>query len=116
MDGIIFLYTTWPDAETAASASRRLVEQGLAACANIMPPMTSIYRWQGEIEQAVETVVILKTGTATAKTLCDTIAQLHPYETPCIVALPAQSEFSWPPYLSWVAAETSEAAIPPQDR
>ena len=103
----VFLYTTWPDAETAQVAGAEAVNQGLAACANIGSPMVSIYRWKGAVERASETPMILKTSEARAPALRDFITGRHPYETPCIVALPIAAAGSSATFLDWIAAETA---------
>ena len=103
----VFLYTTWPDAETAQVAGAEAVNQGLAACANIGSPMVSIYRWKGTVERASETPMILKTTDARAPGLRDFIAAQHPYELPCILALSVAEAASSPGFLAWIAAETA---------
>lgn len=106
MDDIVILYTTWPDADTAERAARTAVEEGLAACANILAAGVSIYRWEGRLERAAETVMILKTGSARAPALRDRIAELHPYDTPALVALPVVQEASSAAFVEWVCART----------
>lgn len=106
MDEAIFLYTTWPDAETAQDCASRAVEQRLAACANLMAPMTSIYRWEGQIEKATETPMILKTTRGQAEALKALILSVHPYDLPCIVALPVEAGASHAPFLAWIVGET----------
>jgi periplasmic divalent cation tolerance protein len=106
MDEAVFLYTTWPDAETAQAAGQAAVEQGLAACANVFAPMVSIYRWKGTVERAGETPMTLKTTQAQAPALRALIAARHPYELPCILALPVAAAASSPEFLAWIAAET----------
>jgi periplasmic divalent cation tolerance protein len=107
MDEAILLYTTWPDAETATAAGAAAVDQGLAACANVFAPITSIYRWKGQIERASETPMTFKTTTARAEALRRLILERHPYELPCILALPVAAAASHPPFLAWIAAETA---------
>jgi periplasmic divalent cation tolerance protein len=107
MEETVFLYTTWPDAETARATAQAAVGQGLAACANVLAPMTSIYRWKGALEQADETPMTLKTTASKAAALRDLIAARHPYELPCILALPVDAAASSPQFLAWIAAETS---------
>jgi periplasmic divalent cation tolerance protein len=107
MGETIFLYTTWPDAETARAAGEAAVDQGLAACANVHAPMSSIYRWKGAVERADETPMTLKTTAQRAGALRDLIAARHPYELPCILALPVNAAASNPAFLAWIAAETS---------
>ena len=69
MSEAILVYTTWPDAETAGAAAAGAVEARLAACVNMMAPVASVYRWEGEIERAVETPVIFKTTPETVERL-----------------------------------------------
>src|ERR1700743_1304728 len=83
MDDLIVLYTTWPDAETAEAFGRRAVEERLAACADVLAPMRSIYRWDGDIKSEPEIPMLLKTTAAKAQALLETILRYHPYETPC---------------------------------
>ena len=106
MDDILILYTTWPDAETAERAAQTVVGEGLAACANILGAAVSIFPWEGRLERAAETVMILKTGRATAPALRDRILELHPYDTPAVVALPVVTEASSTGFVEWVCAGT----------
>jgi len=108
MSEAILVYTTWPDAETAGAAAAGAVEARLAACVNMMAPVASVYRWEGEIERAVETPVIFKTTPETVERLRSFILARHPYETPCILALPVQSAGTHHGYVAWIAAETGE--------
>ena len=103
-------YTTWPDPDTAKAAAAELVEARLCACANILPGMTSVYRWQGEIETAAETVMILKTSRDRAAALCDRIVALHPYDEPCVLSLPVEAAGSAADFLAWIEAETRDPA------
>jgi periplasmic divalent cation tolerance protein len=105
MDDVVILYTTWPDAETAQACAVAAVEARLAACANVLAPMTSIYRWDGALEQTAETPMLLKTTAAAAERLRDLILARHPYETPCVVALRTEAAASSPDFLLWVGKE-----------
>ena len=105
MDEAVILYTTWPDAETAQAAGVAAVEAKLAACANVLAPMTSIYRWQGVLEQAAETPMLLKTTAAAAGRLRDLILARHPYATPCVVALAVREAGSNPAFLQWIGEQ-----------
>jgi periplasmic divalent cation tolerance protein len=105
MNDAVILYTTWPDAETAQAFARSAVEAKLAACANVLAPMTSIYRWQGAVEQASETPMLLKTTAAAADRLRDLILARHPYETPCVVALAVREGGSNPALLQWIGEQ-----------
>lgn len=103
----VFVYVTVPDMAAAEKIANQVVGERLAACANILPGMRSVYHWQGKIEKAEEVVVILKTPAAQFGAIESCIKKLHPYETPCIVALPVSSGHA--PYLQWIYAETDQA-------
>jgi len=103
-----FLYCTAPDVETADKIARRLVSKGQAACVNILPEMRSVYKWQGEIEQAVEAVFIVKTTAEAANNARETILNWHPYDCPCILALPVDAINSAPAFLEWIETETKQ--------
>jgi len=105
MNDVMILYTTWPDAETAQAAGQAAVEARLAACANVLAPMTSIYRWQGALEQASETPMLLKTTAGAADRLRDLILVRHPYETPCVLALRVEASGSSPGFVQWIGKE-----------
>ncbi|WP_417494806.1 divalent-cation tolerance protein CutA [Maricaulis sp.] len=97
-----WIYTTWPDAAVARRAAETLVSEGLCACANILPGMTSVYRWQGEIETASETVMILKSVAAQCTPLVARLERLHPWETPCVLALDIDEAASSAGFLNWI--------------
>jgi periplasmic divalent cation tolerance protein len=105
MDEALLVYTTWPDAETAGSTAAAAVEARLAACANVLAPISSVFRWEGQVEQAIETPVIFKTTAASVERLRLFIVARHPYDTPCVLALPV-GPGSHPDYLAWIVAET----------
>jgi periplasmic divalent cation tolerance protein len=106
MEDVTLLYTTWPDAETACAAAEAAVAARLAACVNILAPMTSVYRWEGRIETATETPALFKTAASRADALRALLLARHPYALPAMVAL-AAGPHSHPAYLDWVAAETA---------
>jgi periplasmic divalent cation tolerance protein len=91
--------TTCPDAETAGRIARILVEERLAACVNILPPMRSIYRWKGRIEDATEQLLVIKSA-AGFPAIRDRLRALHPYELPEIIAVPIADGL--PEYLAWL--------------
>lgn len=93
---------TAPVAE-AAGLARKLVEEGMAACANIVPAVRSIYRWKGEICDDEESLLVIKTTTAQFAALKARVVQLHPYEVPEVIALPITEGHR--PYLDWLKGE-----------
>ncbi|MFY0636857.1 divalent-cation tolerance protein CutA [Maricaulis maris] len=105
MHSLRLIYTTWPDAESAGAAATAVVTEGLCACANILPGMTSVYRWRGEIAKASECVAVFKTTQSAAKALVVRLAELHPYDEPALIGLPVDADSSAPGFLAWVASE-----------
>ena len=99
-EAVHVVLVTAPDSEVAAELARRLVEEGLAACVNLVPGVRSIYRWQGAVQEDAEILLIAKTRAALVDALVTRVRALHPYELPEVVALAvvAGSE----PYLDWV--------------
>jgi periplasmic divalent cation tolerance protein len=102
---IVSVYATFGSAEEAERICRQLVEERLAACANILAPCRSIYRWQGRIEQAEEVAALLKTATGHAPALLARLEELHSYDVPAAVVWPIEQ--SLPAYADWVSAETT---------
>lgn len=100
------VYATFPSLEEAEAAARALVEARLAACANILPGMVSIYRWEGRIERADEVVLILKTTAARAAEVVEAVRRRHPYEVPAILVLPVEKGL--PAFLAWIGAEVAD--------
>ena len=98
------VYVTAGDRETALAIGRALVEARLAACANVISGMESVYRWQGAVEQASEAVLILKTRTSLLDALTEKVKALHDYDCPCVVALPIAGGNA--NYLDWIAEQT----------
>ena len=99
--------TTVGDKQHADTLAEQLLERRLAACVNIVGPVRSIYRWQGQIERADEYLLILKTTADCAAKLPSILKNLHPYDLPeCIeVAIPSGSQ----EYLDWVASSVGNA-------
>ena len=101
MDGeIVLAFSTFPEIDTARRIAGELVDQGFAACANLIPKIESIYRWQGKLEQGDETLVLFKTTSARFAAFQEKLKSLHPYEVPEIVSVPVRA--GWPAYLRWV--------------
>jgi periplasmic divalent cation tolerance protein len=88
--------------DQAASIARAVVEERLAACVNLVGPVTSIYEWQGAVETATETTLILKVPADKADALRARLRELHPYDVPEILALPVDVARSEPAYVAWV--------------
>jgi periplasmic divalent cation tolerance protein len=97
--------STFPDLETARQIARQLVTENLAACANIIPAVESVYRWQDKIENASETLVFFKTTAARYAAFQDRLKSLHPYDVPEIICLRIADGL--PEYLRWVSAGCS---------
>lgn len=97
---IVSVYAVFADADEAERIARTVVEERLAACANVLPSLRSIYRWQGKVEAAEEAGVIFKTTTNSSEALIARIAGLHSYEVPCIVTWPIDKVTG--AYADWV--------------
>ena len=104
MSAALFVYTTAGSAEEAERIGRALVAERLAACANILPSMRSIYWWQGKIEDATEAVLVLKTAAKNLAALTARVKALHSYAVPCVVALPVEGGNA--DYIDWITKES----------
>lgn len=98
------VYVTTGSVNEAKEIGSALVRERLAACANILSGMTSLYRWDGAVQEDAETVLILKTRAAHIDDLTERVRVLHSYDCPCVVAWPIAA--GNPDYLAWIAAET----------
>jgi periplasmic divalent cation tolerance protein len=94
--------TTTANPEEAARLGRTLVEERLAACATLIPGAQSIYHWQGEVESATETLLLLKTGSEQLAALEARVHELHSYQTPEFLVLEVDAASQ--PYLDWLQA------------
>jgi len=99
---ICVVMCTCPDENTARDLATRLVAERLAACINRVPGVTSTYRWQGEVHEDAEVLLIAKTSSQQFEGLRDRIVELHPYDVPEVIALPVGDGL--PAYLDWVVA------------
>ncbi|HEY0131494.1 MAG TPA: divalent-cation tolerance protein CutA [Allosphingosinicella sp.] len=106
MSPIVTVYATFASDEEARRIARTLVEERLAACANILGACLSIYRWQGEVEEAEEVAALFKTRAGRAEALIARLTELHSYDVPAAVVWPIPE--ASPAYASWVAAETPD--------
>ena len=96
-----------PDRDIALQLARELVEHRLAACVQVLPGMTSTYRWDGAIEQAEEVLLLAKSWDDRVEAVVATLQSRHPYEVPEIMAVPAAGGLA--AYLDWVRAGTRPA-------
>lgn len=96
------VFTTCPDPATAGAIAEAVVEQGHAACVNILGGLRSVYMWKGARESAEEHLLIIKTTRAAYPALERAIQALHPYELPEIIAVPMAAGL--PGYLDWITA------------
>lgn len=92
--------------EKAEEIARAVVERRLAACVNVVPRVRSIYRWEGKIEEADESTLVMKTRRSLVPELTAAVKSLHPYDVPEIIALPVASDRGNAEYLRWVVGET----------
>ena len=102
--GIVTVYATFASAEEAETIARTVVEERLAACANILGTCRSIYRWQGKIEDSEEVSALFKTRANAADQLIARIRALHSYDVPAAVVWPISDAL--PGYAEWVREET----------
>jgi periplasmic divalent cation tolerance protein len=97
---LFLILSTLPDRETAVQIAKSLVEQGLAACVNLLPQVTSIYEWQGKLEQSDEILLLIKTTKQNYPAVESVLRAKHPYELPEILAVPVEQGLAG--YLDWV--------------
>ena len=98
--GVVVVTTTVDDESSATSIATKVVEERLAACAQVGGPLRSVYRWQGAVERAEEWSVAMKTSAATAVALCDRVRALHAYDVPEVVVTEVVGGDA--DYLAWV--------------
>ncbi|WP_448502244.1 divalent-cation tolerance protein CutA [Sphingomonas sp.] len=106
MSDIALVHVTFPSTEEAEAVARLVVEERLAACANVMASCTSVYRWRDSVETDVETPVLFKTSMERALALRDRIVDVHSHELPAIELWPAAAT---PSLAQWVADCTDDA-------
>ncbi|MGE3317568.1 MAG: divalent-cation tolerance protein CutA [Planctomycetaceae bacterium] len=104
-----FVYITASSREEALAIGRTLVEERLAACINVLDGMTSLYWWEGKIEQGNEAVLIAKTRDENVEPLTERVKSLHSYSVPCVIAWPIKHGND--PYIDWI----EENSLPPED-
>ncbi|MEQ8321662.1 MAG: divalent-cation tolerance protein CutA [Rhodospirillales bacterium] len=102
----VVLYITVPTREEGIAIGRVLVDENLAACANVIDGLTSIFRWEGTVQEEGEALLIAKTERSLIDAATDLVKLEHSYDCPCVVALPIVGGNSQ--FIDWIAAETRE--------
>ncbi len=100
----LLVINTCPDESIAKILAHHLIERKLAACVNILPKVTSIYAWQGEINTDQEVILLIKTSAQRYAALEQVLESQHPYETPEIIAIPIERGLDT--YLQWITQNT----------
>ncbi|KAB7745751.1 divalent cation tolerance protein CutA [Nostocoides sp. F2B08] len=100
-----------PDAEVADRIARHLVDARLAACVQQLPGLTSTYVWEGEVEQATEILLLVKTSTESFEAVCAAVTAIHPYDVPEILAVPVTAGLG--SYERWVEESVGESVEHP---
>lgn len=109
MSEFVFVYSTFPDHESALRVAEHLVREKLAACANLSAPITAVYEWQSKLETASEIAVLIKTRRSLTERVIEAARTLHPYSLPCFVVLPVEGGSE--EYLNWVRAQTLGSSV-----
>lgn len=107
------VFCTFPDAETARLVCNGIISENHAACVNLIPAVESIYRWQGEIEQAHEVLAIFKVPAAGYLAFQRVLLEKHPYDTPEILAVTPDQVSEG--YLQWILMDRTPSAGPPDE-
>ncbi|MBB4265187.1 divalent-cation tolerance protein CutA [Roseospira visakhapatnamensis] len=110
---LCLVYMTAGSRDEALAIGRALVAEKLAACVNVLGPMTSVYAWRGEIHEDAEVAVLAKTRRDLVPRLSARVQALHSYDCACVVALPIAGGHA--PFLDWVGAQTAagDTPVPP---
>ncbi len=103
------VYITTSTNEEAEHIGRKLVEEELAACVNIIGGMKSIYRWEGEIIEEQETVLLVKTHYSKMKPLTTRVNELHSYDCPCVISLTLTENEGNKDYIEWLLENSKES-------
>jgi periplasmic divalent cation tolerance protein len=96
----VVVLSTFPADQDPLTLARALVEERLAACVNVLPPMQSLYRWEGSVQQAAEHQLVIKTTAARVEALKARLTDLHPYDVPEILVLTVADGGA--DYLRWI--------------
>lgn len=101
----VWIYVTAATREEALTIARTLVADRLAACGNVLAGITSVYRWEGRVNEDAEVSLVLKTTADRVEAVTRRVGELHSYECPCVVALPIVG--GNPAFLAWIGEETA---------
>lgn len=101
----VVLLCTVPNEEIGRSIAHAVVKERLAACVNVVPGLTSIYRWEGAVQEDREVLLVLKTRPERVERLTQSLIELHPYDVPEVLTFPSTGGHE--AYLSWIRGETS---------
>ncbi len=102
---VVTVFVTVPSRESGLALARQVVEESLAACVNVVPNVTSIFRWKGKVTEEEEVLLMLKSSAGKVPALIARVAELHTYEVPEVLSLRVEDGFG--PYLDWVGECTS---------
>jgi len=100
MSGYALILCSCPDQQSANEIARELVERQQAGCVNILPGVSSIYRWQGKLKEKSEYLLLIKSHQQMCHTIQQSIHEIHPYETPEILSIKIDNGL--PAYLAWL--------------
>lgn len=98
--GYVSVHVTAASRDKALALARSLVDEGLAGCVNVVGGVTSVYRWEGVVQEDDEALLLIKTKAALFDALARRVVELHEYDVPCVVALPVLDGHA--PYLRWL--------------
>ena len=102
LSSFVIVLSTFPADQDPIPLATSLVDERLAACVNVLPPMQSIYRWEGKVERATEQQLVIKTTGRQVEALKARLADLHPYDVPEVLVLPSSAGAD--SYLAWLQA------------
>ena len=106
---VVAVLVTAPSRESALALARQVVEESLAACGNVIPSVTSVFRWNKGITEEEEVLLILKTSATRSAALIARVAELHTFEVPEVLSLSVENGYG--PYLDWVGECTSTESL-----
>ena len=104
MNDVRMLLVTVPNADVAETVANHLVSGGFAACVNVIPGLTSTYRWKGAVEKDSELLLVIKTVVGRVDEVTAQVCAIHPYEVPEVIVIPIEG--GNPAYLDWVRSES----------